>query len=691
MAAGRRRAPRIPVTAIRPAPASSRLHGTRPPRGTTGAAVAPVYRRRFVTQLTDRRADIQGLRAVAVLAVLANHAGLPLPGGFAGVDVFFVISGYVITEMLGREWSRTGTIDLPAFYRRRLLRLVPAAAGVLLFTAAIGPLLLLPFGRAQDTFATGLGASVFAANAVIAASATDYFGPPTVGNPLVHVWSLSVEEQFYAVFPALLLAALAAARRSAGRIARRRALLGVVAAASAASLATLWLPTSGPEWLVGYYTPVNRAWEFGAGALVALTAGRWRRLGRRTRLAMEVAGAALLVASLVGIQPWLRFPGPVTCLPVLAAALLLGSGVAGTGPVGWTLARRPLVRVGDLSYSLYLWHWPLIVVAGVLLPGGPVVGVAAALVSTLPAAWSYRVLERPYRGVRAPDRRVWRRLAPFIAGPALAMSLALALSTQVVLPALRTGLLPAANPLPPFARDYPAWATVGGPCPQEGLRPLFVRDGLCRETRPGLPLTLAVIGDSHAGHLLPGFAERAPSTNVGIYDLADDVVFRSAQTSAALADALAAEPSLRTVVVSLYWHAKDPVHRADNRTNLALIVHTLRQAGKRVYLYDDVPWFDFPGNQCIYRIAPVIAASRCDREAGPFWADQAPIDDVLGGIAAAEGATLVPTARLLCPGERCSMVLGGQVGYSDSNHLNALGSVVLYDRVTAEFPDLMGG
>ncbi|MFM7347934.1 MAG: acyltransferase family protein [Erythrobacter sp.] len=342
----------------------------------------------------DYRRDIDGLRAVAVFPVVLYHAGVPgFPGGFVGVDVFFVISGYLITAILAREIAE-GRFSLAGFYERRARRILPPLAVVLAATLLVGWHLLMPeellrLGRA--TFATVL----FASN-VSAARSLDYFAPAAEFEPLLHTWSLAVEEQFYLIFP-LLLMGLAWAGWS------RRA-LAVVAGLSALSLAAAAaLIDARPLWV--FYLIVFRVWELGAGAMLALT----RPAPPHARLLREGLGLAGLLAILAPVALYSAatpFPGFAALPPVLGATLLIWIGGEGGGSrASRLLALRPLVGIGLVSYSLYLWHWPILAFVRVFEGWVRISNATAAgaVAASLAAAWlSWRFMERPFR-MRPPD------------------------------------------------------------------------------------------------------------------------------------------------------------------------------------------------------------------------------------------------------------------------------------------------
>jgi peptidoglycan/LPS O-acetylase OafA/YrhL len=349
-----------------------------------------------------RRADIQGLRAVAVLLVVAYHAGLPVPGGFSGVDVFFAISGFVITATLVRELAAQGRIDLPRFYARRIRRLLPALAVMLSVVALLGTF-ASPLSTQRLGALTGIAASVFAANGYLYQVTAGYFAAGSELQPLLHTWTLAVEEQFYLGFPALLLLGWWLLRS------RRLGAVGAVTTISALSFVLALNLSSGmtlpgieqPE-VFSFYSAPTRAWEFGLGALVALAAPWLGRLSALVAAVLGVAGLAAVGLTAFAVTETLGDPRDLV-LPVVGTCAVL---LAGRGPAARLLGTRPFVWVGDLSYSLYLWHWPLIVFARALWPDSHAV-LAAAAFSIVPAWISYRWVENPIRvGPRFRGRAV---------------------------------------------------------------------------------------------------------------------------------------------------------------------------------------------------------------------------------------------------------------------------------------------
>ncbi|RAZ33173.1 acyltransferase family protein [Microbacterium sp. SMR1] len=347
---------------------------------------------------TPRR-DIQGLRALAVLAVIGAHAvGWPR-GGFVGVDVFFVVSGFLITGALLREAQLTGGIRLAAFAGRRARRILPLAVVVLIATAA-SAFVFFNRPRAEQTLLDALWSAGFAANWRFTAVGTDYFHADDAVSPLQHFWSLAVEEQFYLAWPLLLLLTVsllpAARRRGAAATGAVAALAAIVVAASFA-----WAMLQSTDAAVAaYFSTFTRAWELAVGALIAAIVPLLRRIPPVIGGLASWIGVGSLVVAFAVIDPAAGgFPAPWAALPVVATALVLAGGVPGdprhrhlfplTNPVS--------VFTGDVSYSLYLWHFPVIVFAAVLLPAREATTVLVLAITLVLAVASYHLVERPFR------------------------------------------------------------------------------------------------------------------------------------------------------------------------------------------------------------------------------------------------------------------------------------------------------
>jgi peptidoglycan/LPS O-acetylase OafA/YrhL len=475
------------------------------------------------------RDDIQGLRALAVLLVVLAHAGVPfLAGGFVGVDVFFVLSGFLITGILLAEAAARGRISLLDFYVRRARRILPAAALTLIVTD-VAAHHLLNFVRARETVSDSLWAAAFGANIHFAREGSDYFLQGQPPSPILHFWSLSVEEQFYLVWPGVLAVVVCVFAF------RRRALLAVVAAAACASLAWSILETRSSP-VDAYFSTFARAWELALGAALAVALPR---LERRRLAPLGWLGLAAVAAAAVGFSSATPFPGYAALLPAAGAVCLIAAGASrGRFSPAPLLSTAPLRYVGDRSYSFYLWHWPVLVIAGQY--AGHELGLTTKLLLLLGAFGlsiaSYRLVENPIRRLRL-NRPVGALLWPASAGLVLVLSLVIlrsigataerfeAAAAAVKPPALvdtaSAATVESEKPLPAVVAAVRA-AERGAPLPSpltppvDRLRGDFYSfpDGctpsrhgtsskICRLGAPGAAKTIVVFGDSHAEMWMP--------------------------------------------------------------------------------------------------------------------------------------------------------------------------------------------
>ena len=643
-----------------------------------------------------RRQDIQGLRALAVIVVIAFHAGLPVPGGFVGVDIFFVISGFVITAMLMREWAASGRIAFGSFYLRRFRRLTPALALMVSVTMIGSAFLLSPLGPQETAAQTGIGAMLLAANAVIAATTGGYFDARAEINPLLNTWSLSVEEQFYLVFPALLALGWVLAR---GR-GRQVPAFAIVTVVAVGSFALTLLPSASP-WL-GFYSPFTRAWEFAIGALLALAAVRIRSMALASVIA--VVGLAAVVASLWLIDGRTPFPGPWTLLPTVGALLLILAGSHAANPVSRALGWRPFVAVGDTSYSLYLWHWPVIVFAAVLWPDQPWVLVAAAVVSIVPAVASYRFVEQPIRLSRGhPAILVVATLIPPLA---LAGGLWWASANGMWSPrvqaykevvqsegiAVRLGCdigIPAGE-----VPDYCTWNADAPGTPilllgdsnaaHFGEALIAASDALDRPltiaTNTGCPLldlryTQSAFNRegeracrSYVTKSLEWLDTQPPST---VILSASDRIWESSSFEFKPSGARGGTPEAYAV---LEQALDSTVRRIEAAGHQVVLVQTVPQWGaptgkiRRAYVWDptECTTFDILGGTC-QQSMPVSAAEE----------QHAASRAAMTAVAARTGATVLDLFGPLCPAGVCSTLQGEVFAYRDSTHISPEMSLLL--------------
>ncbi|GAA1687180.1 SGNH hydrolase domain-containing protein [Microbacterium sediminicola] len=396
------------------------------------------------------RPDIQGLRMIAVFAVIADHLFHWPSGGFVGVDVFFVISGFLITSLLLREHERTGTLSFWGFYRRRIKRIVPVAMIVIVATT-VGAYFLFTSARFNETFWDGIWATIFLANWHFAAQGTDYFNIGTAVSPLQHYWSLSVEEQFYFVWPwlMLLIFALVRATRGTGRHARG-ILLGAVAFLSLGSFAwAMWESITSPTW--AYFSTLSRAWELGIGALLAVVAGVFTHLPAWSRPFIAWAGlSGIVVAFFTITEDGGGFPAPWAALPVLATALVIIAGTGAAPGFIWPISNPVSNYIGNISYSLYLWHFPFIVFLAPFFPSGSWIYYAVTIACIFAtASLSYHLVEDPIRRSRVwePTRARHSRARQFRQSRAITSIIPVAVIGIVTTALVIAALLPKTPPI----------------------------------------------------------------------------------------------------------------------------------------------------------------------------------------------------------------------------------------------------
>jgi peptidoglycan/LPS O-acetylase OafA/YrhL len=371
------------------------------------------------------RSDIQGLRGLAVLLVVVYHTGFAIPGGFVGVDMFFVISGFVITQVLMREVELTGKVSLKDFYSRRARRLIPALSLVMVFTILVSIVTMSPFGEQQQIFKTAIASVFFGGN--IHLFAMNSYDALT-NNPLRHLWSLGVEEQFYWVFPLLFIGLM---KFSRFRLDSKRIKVCLWVVSFGSFLIGLALTNGfefgyregteierqfgflskigfipGNDWPTkfAFFGAPARFWEILVGVILAFTVKKFKDHSKILSAALAFLGLVLVVWASLTFDAATKFPGHLALLPVVGTALLILFN-QNVGVLNKFFGSKRLVYLGDISYSLYLWHWPLIVFAKAIWPNSSsAVLIAAAAVSLVPADLSYRLVESRFRKPTAKSK-----------------------------------------------------------------------------------------------------------------------------------------------------------------------------------------------------------------------------------------------------------------------------------------------
>jgi peptidoglycan/LPS O-acetylase OafA/YrhL len=648
------------------------------------------------------RPDIDGLRAVAIVSVVAYHCGLPwLNGGFVGVDVFFVISGYLIGSLVYKE-IRGRSFTVSKFYARRARRILPALFVVLLVSYGIAFLVLSPVE--MKMFSGSAVASITSSSNIFFWRNTVYFLPHSDQHPLLMAWSLGVEEQFYLLFPLLMLVMR--------KLQWRLQLLTIGSLTLLSLIACIW--GSQHHLNAAYYLPFTRGWELAAGVLVAIfEANRPPKADSGSSLrshALSILGFGMICLSIEVFDRNTIFPGYFALLPVVGAVLVF---VARGGVVNRILASPPIVFVGLVSYSWYLWHWPMLSFASIASDAGlsGEVKIIIGAASFVCAVLSYLLVEKPFRTSTTPAPLLLKRYATA--------------AVLVMLPALAFYFT---NGLPQRCRSVQQLEMAESPLYQDQC---IVMTGVshpplnARCVPAGDGRALALIGDSHAAALASGLrviADRSgyrlieltkascPSLKGVTHSIVADPGFapECLQFNREVLNYILNEPKVKVVIASAVW--ADPLHQgqfADRyvrdgdfeqsvsvaESELALakglndLIQSLQNAGKEVYLVQDVPVLNFNPVRLIEArlMRPRSMLARLVDGAAPSFEDGtapdpgSPDTDEARSIVE-RAASLYPKAHVIdlhavfCGPNGCRFADGNQTFYVDSGHLSPLGA-----------------
>ncbi len=451
------------------------------------------------------RPDVQGLRAVAILLVVLFHAGIPgVSGGYIGVDVFFVVSGFVITGVLLRERAEQDSTSLQRFYARRARRILPAATLVIIVSVVAAFHLLGPL-TGHETAIDGQWAAIFLANFHFAASQTNYLASQQPPSALQNYWSLAVEEQFYIVYPTIFLVTAGVLRRFPLRHRLAAVLVVIIGASYAYSIVF-----TDANAASAFFSPLTRAWELAVGGLIAVSGHNLRRMPQAWAALVSWLGLGAIVVASVTLTSATVYPGALVAVPVVGAALVIAAGAA---EPAWgaerILRQRPFQLLGLISYSLYLWHWPILVIAAqyrgtTSLPVWD--NVLLLLVATAAAAATYRLLENPVRHAKS---LVGRPVASIVLGLCLVGATLAVTTVEERRPTINLGSL--------------ATATTGSSCTPAPQVVSHLRSTYSSGHPDSLDLfgvadqSVVVIGDSTSCTLLPGLAAVGPTYGMQVH------------------------------------------------------------------------------------------------------------------------------------------------------------------------------
>ncbi len=616
------------------------------------------------------RADIDGLRAFAVTSVVIFHAFPSLiPGGFVGVDVFFVISGFLISGIIFRE-IESATFSFADFYARRIKRIFPALLTVLASSYVFGWFFLF-----SDDFRR-LGAHIFRATLFLSnlllMREAGYFDNAAETKPLLHLWSLAIEEQFYVIWPLIVWA-----------VWRLKALrYPLIICLTLGSFG--WnVYQSQIDLTRDFYHPLTRFWELFAGAWLAYHLMRHPSPPRNAN-AISCLSLVLLFAAVCLIDTQKAFPGGWALLPVLGAVLMIYAG-----PAAWCnrtlLSNRVAIWIGVISYPLYLWHWPALAFARIVEGETPSLLIRLSMVigSVLLAWTTYLWLEKRMRFAWQSALKIPLLLA------------LLAVMSYLGASAKNSGGYPA-RPIMESQMSSKAgdighetfhgyYAANFFPCADQSVSDKSEKWGSmvrCYQTKLSAPIDLVMIGDSHAEHLLVGMSQAMPYLNIASY-YRSDLPFINSNQYKEIFDSIAADPNIKFVLLTSMWADARllPDQKIAFERDLHATITWLRGKGKQVILVNDTPRFGFDPQRCKFT-HPLSGSSHCSESINTYQQ----ISDSYGfafDTAQKQNPDLlfIRLDDLFCDGQVCRMNSGDQIYFRDNNHLNIPGSQLVGDFI----------
>ncbi len=633
---------------------------------------------------TNRRKDIQGLRAISILLVVANHAGLPLPGGFFGVDIFFVISGFVITSSLNREYESSGVIKLRNFYFRRFKRLAPNLALMIFAVMIITPFLLTPLDSKLSTAKTGLAAIFSMANFQLVLDQSNYFATQSQSNLLLHTWSLSVEEQIYLVFPIFLLSIFKLQKTIKTDFIFL--LFGLISVAS--YLLSIFGDQQRPS-MFGHYSPTVRVWEFLAGAIIAVQMKNGHRINAKISTLFGFTGFLIILISAFFVNSDTSLYKIFAIFPVTGAAMIIIAGLEPSNRCSELISNKYFAKIGNASYAIYLWHWPIIAITRETISNNLSALLIAAVLSFIPAILSFHYIEFPIKLMALKGSFKKLKFVLMVTSIPLLFTFSInQLAPTFFDPRYSFGDLKVIHDgdidVEAFFEKINTYSGCEPYSIEANALSYTTKQGVlikrCKQSKADKPQELAIIGDSHAESLFPGFAELLPDTNVVYFSHPQiDSLFSKSGFDEVSTHVLN-ETSIKIVVISF------SMYQSNNLNELGPLINDLIRKGKVVYVSEDVPFFTFEPEQCKFN-SFLTNRTRCT-DSYQNIIDQKAISKLRILTGSFPNVKMIRPASHLCKNNYCSMNIGKSILFHDRSHLNVYGSRFIVNKVLAEFPQI---
>lgn len=606
------------------------------------------------------RAEIDGLRAVAVVPVILFHAGFEMfSGGFIGVDVFFVISGYLITTILLEDIEKQ-RFSIVRFYERRVRRILPALFFIMFICLPFAWMWMLP-SQIKDFSKSLLAVSFFLSNFLFMRE-SGYFAASAEEKPLLHTWSLAVEEQYYLIFPVFLLLVI--------RLGQIRVFWMIVALALLSLSLSEWGWRNYPS--ENFFFSPSRAWEIFAGSIAAFIV---KKKGVRSSNTLSLIGLSAIMLAIFSYDQDTPSPSVYLLLPVIGVVLLILFASKDTFAAK-LLSMKLFVGIGLISYSAYLWHQPLFAFARIrmLEPPSSLLMLTLSLVSLVLAIFSWQYVEKPFRGA---EGRIKSKTSLFL----IALAGMVAFSSLGAYWYFNDGFHNRFSKV--LSGDvhhlefYQYIDERSVDCEPKEIAEQAFKWGQflrCKQTKPG-DVDWVLLGDSHAEHLFIGLAESLPSKNIAFYILPGKPYISNKEYES-IFNVLLHSNKPKTILLTMHYVAQ---LRKDNNLfeGFSATINNLKNAGHNVVIVGDIPRYEIHPEDCLYAENVAQSVSVCSLAKEDVLSQERVYHDILISLSKLYSVNYFSISDPLCNETKCSMVSGEEILYRDKHHLNIPGSILI--------------